>query len=70
MYGTAMDRISTVAEIAYRDLLRMLKDDRVGAIRGTPILRTKGQKKYWYDQYRVGTSVRQSYKRLWNNAPL
>jgi hypothetical protein len=61
MYGTAMDRISTVAEIAYRDLLRMLKDDRVGAIRGTPILRTKGQKKYWYDQYRVGTSVRQKY---------
>jgi hypothetical protein len=56
-----MDRISNVAEIAYRDLLRMLKEHRVSAIRGTPLLRTKGQKKYWYDQYRVGTSVRQKY---------
>jgi hypothetical protein len=61
MYGTNMDRISNIAEIAYRDLLRMLKDNRVSDIRGTPILRTKGQKRYWYDQYRVGTSVRQKY---------
>ena len=56
-----MDRISNIAEIAYRDLLRMLKDDRVSAIRGTPILRVKGKKRYWYDQYRVGTSVKQKY---------
>jgi hypothetical protein len=56
-----MDRISNIAEIAYRDLLRMLKDNRVSDIRGSPILRTKGTKKYWYDQYRVGTSVRQKY---------
>jgi hypothetical protein len=56
-----MNRISNVAEIAYRDLLRMLKDSRASAIRGTPIVRTKGEKRYWYDQYRVGTSVRQKY---------
>jgi hypothetical protein len=56
-----MDRISNIAEIAYRDLLRMLKDNRASAIRGTPILRVKGEKRYWYDQYRVGTTVKQKY---------
>jgi hypothetical protein len=56
-----MIRISPIAETAYRDMLRMLKDDRALSIRGTPITKRRGNKDYWYDQYRIGSSTHQSY---------
>jgi hypothetical protein len=56
-----MKRISPVAETAYRDLLGMLKDERVLAMRGSPVLNQRGARHYWYDQYRVGSSIRQTY---------
>jgi hypothetical protein len=56
-----MNRISPIAETAYRDLLRMLKDDRVQSVRGSPVLNKRGQRHYWYEQYRVGNSVQQTY---------
>lgn len=56
-----MDRISQIAETTYRDLLRMLADDRVLSIRGTPARLKRGLKTYWYDRYRIGNEVQQTY---------
>ncbi|MCU0882359.1 MAG: GSU2403 family nucleotidyltransferase fold protein [Hyphomonadaceae bacterium] len=56
-----MDRVSPIAETAYRDLLRMLADDRVQSIQGTPFRQKRGLKTYWYDKYRIGNEVQQTY---------
>ena len=46
---------SAIGVAAWTDLLRLLKDSRVSELRGAPKLKTIGKKKYWYDQYRLGT---------------
>lgn len=56
-----LDRHSSIAHAAYQDLLRSLKEEQVSSIRGTPHLETRGKRQYWYDMYRVGTSVRKRY---------
>ena len=56
-----MDRLSPLIETVYRDLLRMLKDDRTLMIRGAPTLNKRGNRHYWYDQYRVGSTSHQAY---------
>lgn len=56
-----MDRHSPIAHAAYHDLLRMLEDDRVSDLRGTPTRVERGGKTYWYDSYRIGTDVRKTY---------
>lgn len=52
---------SHIGAAAWSDLLRMLKDDRVSDLRGMPKLKTVGQKRYWYDHYRIGTDVIDRY---------
>ncbi|SPJ25490.1 nucleotidyltransferase family protein [Palleronia abyssalis] len=52
---------SHIGTAAWADLLRMLKDGQVSELRGSPKLKTVGQKRYWYDQYRIGTDVVDRY---------
>jgi hypothetical protein len=52
---------STTAQTAYHDLLSLLLDEAVSEIRGSPTLREREGKGYWYDRYRVGTDVKERY---------
>ncbi len=52
---------SAIGTAAWTDLLRMLKDSGVSELRGAPKLKAIGKKKYWYDQYRLGTKVVDRY---------
>ena len=54
-------RHSHIGTAAWADLLRMLKDFQVSELRGSPKLKTVGNKKYWYDQFRIGTEVVDRY---------
>ena len=54
-------RHSHIGTAAWADLLRMLKDVQVSELRGSPKLKTVGNKKYWYDQFRIGTEVVDRY---------
>ncbi|MDO9638366.1 MAG: GSU2403 family nucleotidyltransferase fold protein [Pseudotabrizicola sp.] len=56
-----MNRHSALAHAAYHDLLRLLLDDRVSDLRGTPGRVERGARAYWYDSYRVGSEVRKTY---------
>ena len=53
--------LSPIAQTAYQDLLRSLKDETVSDIRGTPTRVERGARTYWYDTYRIGSEVRKSY---------
>jgi hypothetical protein len=55
------DRHSPTAHAAYHDLLRSLQDDAVSELRGTPTRVTRDGRTYWYDSYRIGSSVRKRY---------
>lgn len=55
------DRHSSIAHAAYIDLLNLLRDEQVSKIQGTPRLETRNGKRYWYDTFRVGTSVKKRY---------
>lgn len=52
---------SHIGTAAWADLLRMLKDAQIADLRGSPKLKNVGKKKYWYDQYRIGTDVIDRY---------
>ena len=52
---------SATAHAAYHDLLRLLMDDRVSDLRGTPTQISRGARVYWYDSYRIGNEVRKTY---------
>jgi hypothetical protein len=56
-----LQRHSSAAHAAYHDLLRSLQDDAVSNIRGKPTRLVRGSRRYWYDSYRVGSAVRQTY---------
>ena len=56
-----VDHHRQIGIAAWTDLLRMLRDSRVAELRGAPKLKTVGRKKYWYDQYRIGTEVVDRY---------
>lgn len=49
------------AQAAYHDLRRLLLDDAVAGIIGTPQRLMRNGRGYWYDLHRVGTSVRNRY---------
>lgn len=52
---------SQIGMAAYHDLRRLLQDDQVAEIRGTPVpTRVKGRV-FWYDKYRVGNTMAQRY---------
>ncbi len=52
---------SPIAHAAYIDLLRLLQEDAVSDLRGTPTLVTRNGRGYWYDSFRLGNSVRKTY---------
>lgn len=52
---------SPTAQAAYHDLLSLLLDEAVAEIRGSPTLKERDGKGYWYDHYRVGTDVKDRY---------
>lgn len=56
-----LDRHSTTAHAAWHDLLRLLLDDAVSELRGTPTRVVRGGKTYWYDTFRIGQDVRKVY---------
>ncbi|RED10600.1 nucleotidyltransferase family protein [Pontivivens insulae] len=57
----AIERHSQIAQIAFHDLLRLLLDEVVSGLRGTPTPQKRGGRTYWYDSYRVGSDVRKAY---------
>ena len=53
---------SGIGQAAYSELLRALQDDaETTSTRGSPKLKTMGDKRYWYLQRRVGNAVRDTY---------
>ena len=56
-----MARHSLITNSAYLDLLRSLQDEQASLLRGTPTREMRNGRAYWYDIYRVGSSVRKSY---------
>lgn len=58
---TAYRRHSHTAQAAYHDLVSLLLDDALSDIRGTPTLRQRDERAYWYDRYRVGTDIKERY---------
>lgn len=49
------------AHAAYLDLLRLLQDDQVAGIIGSAQRLVRNGRGYWYDLYRIGTSVKNRY---------
>ncbi|WP_128255335.1 nucleotidyltransferase family protein [Falsirhodobacter deserti] len=56
-----IQRHSPVAHAAYHDLLSSLASERAAEIRGTPFREVRGNRAYWYDLWRIGSSVRKRY---------
>jgi hypothetical protein len=52
---------SLIAHSAYIDLRRSLQDEAVSQLRGNPVRSERNGRAYWYDTYRVGTSVCKTY---------
>jgi hypothetical protein len=55
------------AHAAYHDLRRLLEDDAIAEIIGTPQRVVRNGRGYWYDLHRIGSSVRNRY--LGEDAP-
>ena len=53
--------LSMIAQTAWQDLLRLLREGEMSDTRGTPKLKHAGGKAYWFDQYRVGAKVVERY---------
>lgn len=57
---------SPTAYATYIDLLRALKDEAVSDLLGTPVSEKRNGRTYWYDSYRIGTSVKRgSVAKIW-----
>lgn len=54
-------RHSATAHVAYHDLISLQLDEAVSEIKGTPTLRERHGRRYWYDRYRVGDAVNERY---------
>ena len=54
-------RHSPIAHAAYSDLLRSLNDEQVADLRGTPSRELRRARYYWYDTYRIGSTVHKRY---------
>lgn len=52
---------SPIGTAAYLDLLRLLQDDTVSDLRGTPTRVTVKGRVFWYDKYRIGNDMAQRY---------
>ena len=56
-----MTPLSSIAPSAYTDLVRLLRDDAASGVEGTPTLKRRGGKAYWYLARRVGIDTRFFY---------
>lgn len=56
-----MTPLSSIATSAYTDLVRLLKDEAMSGVEGTPTLKQRGGKAYWYAARRVGSAMRFFY---------
>jgi hypothetical protein len=56
-----MTPLSSIAMSAYTDLVRLLKDDAMSGVKGSPTLKRRGNKAYWYAARRVGSEMRFFY---------
>jgi hypothetical protein len=54
-------RHSQVAQAGYHDLVSLLLDETVTELRGTPTARQINGRTYWYDRYRIGTTIHEKY---------
>jgi len=54
-------RHSATAHAAYHDLTSLLLDESVSEIKGTPTLRDRDGRGYWYDRYRIGDEIAERY---------
>lgn len=54
-------RHSPLAHAVSVDFLRLLLEDAVSELRGTPILKARAGRGFWYDNYRAGRAVRSGY---------
>lgn len=52
---------SSTGQVAYHDLLRLLKDEAVSDLTGKPVVKHVNGHDYWYDRYRVGTRTIDRY---------
>jgi hypothetical protein len=52
---------SAVGAAAYLELVRLLRDEAVSELRGSPRLKTINGRGYWYDRYRIGAQVIDRY---------
>ena len=55
------ERHTPIAHAAYHDLLSLLLDEAVSDLRGKPTPRERNGKVYWYDRYRIGDKMHESY---------
>ena len=53
--------LSMVAQTAWLDLQRLLKDDAVGDTEGTPGRKLVNGKTYWFDRHRIGETIVEKY---------
>lgn len=56
-----IQRHSPLAHAAYADLLRALREEAMGDLRGSPTRVERNGRIYWYDSFRVGNEVRKRY---------
>ena len=54
-------RHSQVAQAAYHDLVSLMLDEALTELRGAPTARQIKGKTYWYDRYRIGPDIHESY---------
>jgi hypothetical protein len=52
---------STLAQSTYIDLLRSLREEQVSEITGSTFREKRGDRVYWYENIRTGTTVRRRY---------
>lgn len=52
---------SQIGMSAYHDLLRLMRDDVVSDLIGTPVAVTVKGRVFWYDKYRIGAKMGQKY---------
>ena len=57
----AFSRHTQVALAAYHDLVSLLLDETVTDLRGAPTARQINGRTYWYDRYRIGTAIHETY---------
>lgn len=61
LYSGMLRHHSNVGQAAFHDLRRLLLDDGIAGIRGTPVPVTVKGRVFWYDKFRIGNDMAQRY---------